>query len=194
MLLSSQTSESEATGVAFALNQRHVTLRDGARVLLRPLKAEDAALYPDFLKDVTPDDLRLRFFSAMRELAPEMIDRLTHYDPAIAMAFIAIDEQTGQMLGVVRLHDDDIGKAGEFAILVRSRLKGHGLGWLLMKQMIAYAKDKGLEVVHGQVLAENLTMLTMCTELGFHGSDDPNERGVKVMTLPLAEVPDLGAH
>ena len=156
---------------------------------MRPLKAEDAALYPDFLKEVTAEDLRLRFFAPMREVSPEMIDKLIHYDPARAMAFIAIEEQTGRMLGVVRLHDDAGGENAEFAILLRSHLKGHGLGWLMMKHMIAYAKDKGLKTVHGQVLAENATMLLMCGELGFHVTDDPAERAVKLVTLPLDEVP-----
>lgn len=64
----------------------------------------------------------------MRDISPEMIDKLTHYDPKRAMAFIAIEEQTGRMLGVVRLHDDPGGEKAEFAILVRSKLKGHGLG------------------------------------------------------------------
>jgi RimJ/RimL family protein N-acetyltransferase len=169
------------------VNERHVTLLDGTSVLLRPLKAEDAALYPDFLKDVTADDLRLRFFAAMREMSPELIDKLVHYDPKRAMAFIAIDEKTGLMLGVVRLHDDPSGDSAEFAILVRSQLKGHGLGWLMMKHMIAFAKDKGLKVVHGQVMAENATMLLMCTELGFHTTND-SERGVKRVTLPLDEI------
>jgi acetyltransferase len=171
------------------LQIRHVTLLDGERVLLRPLTVDDGALYPDFLKDVTADDLRLRFFAAMREVSPEMIDKLIHYNRACAMAFIAIEERTGKMLGVVRLHDDTGGKCAEFAILVRSRLKGHGLGWLMMKHMIACAKEKGLKTVHGQVLTENATMLLMCSELGFHSADDPTERGLKVVTLPLDEVP-----
>jgi RimJ/RimL family protein N-acetyltransferase len=171
------------------LLERHVTLRDGEKVLFRPLKPEDARLYPDFLADVTRDDLRLRFFAAMREVSHELVDKLIHYDPANAMAFIAIEEPTGKMLGVVRLHDDPNGKGAEFAILLRSRLKGHGLGWLMMKHMIAYAKDKGLKTVHGQVLAENSTMLTMCDELGFHVADDAGERGVKYVTLPMDEVP-----
>ncbi len=102
-----------------------------------------------------PDDLRLRYFAAMREVSPELIDKLVHYDPKHAMAFIAIEEASGRMLGVVRLHDDPGGENAEFAIIVRSRLKGHGLGWLLMKHMIAYAKEKGLKTVRGQVLAEN---------------------------------------
>jgi len=169
--------------------ERHVTLRTGEKVHIRPLMVADAALYPNFLADVTREDLRLRFFVVMRELAPAIIDRLVHYDPAVAMAFIAIDEKDGRMLGVVRLHDDASGENGEFAILMRSWLKGHGLGWLMMKHMIAYAKEKGLRSVHGQVLCENTTMLQMCAELGFHSIDDPNEQGVKYVELPLAEVP-----
>ena len=168
--------------------ERHVTLLDGTPVLFRPLKPEDAALYPDFLKEVTPDDLRLRFFAAMREVSDDMIDKLIHYDPAHAMAFIAIEQRNGKMLGVVRLHDQPNGKDAEFAILLRSHLKGHGLGWLMMKHMIAYAKAKGLKTVQGEVLAENSTMLVMCAELGFHSGED-EERGVKQVILPLAEVP-----
>ena len=169
--------------------KQHIKLLDGERVFLRPLKAEDAALYPDFLKEVSVQDLRLRFFSAMRELSTAAIDKLVHYDPAQAMAFIAIEERTGRMLGVVRLHDDADDKNAEFAILVRSRLKGRGLGWLMMKHMIANAKDKGLKTVHGQVLAENATMLAMCGELGFHVHDDMLERGIKRVTLPLDDAP-----
>src|SRR5258707_62538 len=122
--------------------ESHVTMLNGGRALLRPLRVEDGALYPDFLADVTRDDLRLRFFSAMRELSPAAIDKLIHYDPARAMAFVAIDEQTGALLGVVRLHDDPQGDSAEFAILVRSQLKGHGLGWRMMQHMIACAKHK----------------------------------------------------
>lgn len=169
--------------------ERHVTLRTGEKVLIRPLNVADAALYPDFLRDVTAEDLRLRFFAAMREVSAELIDKLIHYDPATAMAFVALDEPSGRLLGVVRLHNDASGENGEFAILTRSHLKGHGLGWLMMKHMIAYAKDKGLKTVRGQVLGENATMLQMCAELGFHSTDDPDERGVKMVELPLAEVP-----
>ncbi len=174
--------------------ERHVVLRDGENVLIRPLRPEDGTLYPDFLVEVTADDLRLRFFAPMREVSHELIDKLTHYDPQHAMAFIAIAEASGKMLGVVRIHDDASGEGGEFAILVRSQLKGHGLGWLLMKHMIAYAQDKRLKTVHGQVLSENSTMLTMCAELGFHVADDPGERGVKVVTLPLEELPALTSY
>ncbi len=126
-----------------ALNEAHLTLRDGTPVLIRRLVAEDAALYPDFLSNVTAEDLRLRFFGPMREVSHELLDKLIHYDPACAMAFIAVDEQSQKMLGVVRLHDDTSGQTAEFAILVRSRLKEHGVGWLLMKHMIEFSKHQG---------------------------------------------------
>lgn len=172
------------------MHTREVTLRDGEKVLLRPLRPEDAELYPDFLTEVSRDDLRLRFFAPMRQLSPAMIDKLVHYDPQKAMAFIAIEKASGRMLGVVRLHDDDGGHGAEFAILLRTRLKGHGLGWLMMKHMIANAKEKRLKTVRGQVLTENATMLLMCEELGFHIADDPLERGVKQVELPLDDVPE----
>jgi acetyltransferase len=157
----------------------HDVLLDGQRVSVRPLRPEDGALYPDFFSEVTAEDRRLRFFGPVAEVSNEMIDRFTHYDPAQAMAFIAIDENTGKMLGVVRLHNDPDGKSAEFAVIVRSPLKGHGLGYLLMRHILDYAEAKGLSAVHGEVLAENTTMLKMCAELGFEVRDELMDRGIK---------------
>jgi acetyltransferase len=167
------------------LQETQVKLLDGTLVIIRPLTVADAALYPDFLHDVTADDLRLRFFAPLRQVSDTLLDKLIHYDPKVAMAFIAIEQETGRVLGVVRLHDDPGGEGGEFAILLRSHLKGHGLGWLMMQHMIAYAQERGLKTVHGDVLAENITMLTMCSELGFDIHDDVLEQGVKRVKLPL---------
>ena len=123
------------------------------------------------MRDVSAEDLRLRFFAHIAELSAEEIEKLSHLDYRHEMAFIALDESTGQMLGLVRLKDELDEKTAEFAILVRSRLKGHGLGWLLMQRVIDYAKEKGLRRVYGDVLTENSTMLQMCAELGFHTQD-----------------------
>jgi len=164
----------------------HDVLADCTRVLTRPLRPEDAALYPEFITHVTLQDSRLRFFVAIRELSDERIAELTQLDYSRAMAFIAIEETDGRMLGVVRLHLDADAEGGEYAVIVRSALKGRGLGWLLMRRIIDYARAIGLERVHGQVLAENTTMLRMCAELGFQISDDPHEKGIKVVTLELA--------
>jgi acetyltransferase len=128
--------------------------------------AQDAALYPDFIARHAAGS-RLRFFVTIRELSEERIAELTQLDYSRAMAFISIDEASGAMLGVVRLRLDADARSGEYAVILRSALKGRGLGWLLMQRIIEYARSIGLERVHGQVLAENTTMLRMCEELGF---------------------------
>jgi len=110
---------------------RHDRLRDGMRIFVRMLRPDDAALYPDFLAAVTAEDMRLRFLAPMRALRRELIGQLTQLDPARAAAFVALDDATGKLLGVARLHYEG-GQDGEYAILVRSRLKGPGLGWFLM--------------------------------------------------------------
>jgi acetyltransferase len=166
--------------------ERHDRMLDGTPVFVRPLKPEDGALYPEFFRSLTPEDLRLRFFAPLRELSQDMIERFTRLDYSRAMAFIAIDETDGKMLGVVRLHYDPGGKtAGEYAVNIRSGLKGKGLGWVLMRRIIEYARSEGLKEIHGEVLNENATMLQMCSELGFHVTDNPMERGVKRVTLNL---------
>jgi GNAT superfamily N-acetyltransferase len=180
-----------AMGVGFESLIHHDVLPDGTRVLMRVLHPDDARYYPEFISHLALDDLRLRFFAAIRELSDDRISELTHLDYERAMAFIAIDETADLMLGVVRLHLDadrqDGDQGGEYAVIVRSALKGHGLGWLLMQRMIDYARGLGLKTVHGQVLAENTTMLRMCRDLGFRISDDPHSKGIKVVTLNLAQ-------
>ena len=152
---------------------------------MRVLRPQDAAYYQEFVAHVTADDMRLRFFSAIKELSEDRISELTHLDYERAMAFIAIDEASDQMLGVVRLHLDEDRQGGEYAVIVRSALKGHGLGYLLMRHMLDYARGKGLETVHGEVLTENTTMLRMAEELGFQARDELLDRGIKRVTLKL---------
>src|SRR5262249_3561950 len=100
-------------------------------------------------------------------------------------ASIAIEETTGRLLGVVRIHADSEYRTAEYAILVRSDLKGHGLGWLLMELMIEYARAEGLQSIRGQVLQENRTMLQMCRQLAFDIAPDPDETSIVIVTLSL---------
>jgi len=88
-------------------------------------------------------------------------------------------------LGVVRLHIDESFEAGEYAVLVRSDLKGHGLGWRLMELIIEYARAAGLRRIEGQVLSENTLMLKMCGELGFEIISEVDDPTVKLVRLNL---------
>jgi acetyltransferase len=169
--------------------ERHVALRDGTRIFVRPIRPEDEHLYARFFAGVTDRDLRLRFFSPVKTSSHAFIARFTQIDYARAMAFIALNESTGEMLGVVRLHADATYESGEYAILVRSDLKGHGLGWLLMQTIIEYARAEGLKTIEGQVLGENTTMTAMCRELGFSVMSDPDDASMCVVKLSIRPSP-----
>jgi acetyltransferase len=89
------------------------------------------------------------------------------------------------MIGVVRIHSDSIYENGEYAILLRSDLKGRGLGWALMQLIIEYARSEGLKAISGDVLAENTVMLAMCRSLGFEVKSDAVEPDVCSVRLTL---------
>jgi len=165
--------------------QRHVEVKDGWRVFVRPLRPEDEPLIHELLRHVSSNDLRLRFFAPMKEFSHEFIARLTQLDYARAMAFVAFDEVTAELVGVVRIHSDSIYETGEYAILLRSDLKGRGLGWALMQLIIEYAKSEGLKAISGDVLKENTVMLDMCRQLGFAVKSDPVEHGLCDVRLVL---------
>lgn len=165
--------------------ERRLTLPDGARVHVRPIRPEDEALYGPFFAAETADDLRLRFFGPVKTFDHAFFSRFTNIDYVKAMALIAIEEASGEMLGVVRLHLNEAGDSGEFAIIVRSDHKSHGLGWQLMRLIIEFARWKGLRAIEGQVLYENKTMLAMCRELGFEIGIDPRNPAVANVRLRL---------
>ena len=172
--------------------ERTVTLRNGRKAFVRPVRPEDEEEFRRFFEKITPEDLRLRFFAPVRDFSHPFLARLTQLDYARAIAFVAFDEQTGEMMGAVRLHADANHETGEYGILLRSDLKGLGLGWILMRLMIEWAKAEGLHEVEGQVLRENTTMLEMCRSLGFSIRIDPDDPELRIVTLPIASIEEPG--
>ena len=166
--------------------ERTIELADGQPALVRPVRPEDDAMFRQFFTHVTDEDLRLRFFQSVRHFSHEFIARLTQLDYARSIALVAIHPQTHEMLGAVRLHADANYEKGEYGILVRSDLKGHGIGWKLMQIMIEYARWLGLKVIEGQVLRENRTMLAMCESLGFTVKLDPDDPTLMNVSLPVS--------
>jgi acetyltransferase len=164
--------------------EQTVHLRDGTAVLVRPVRPEDEPLYPPFLQKITAEDLRLRFFGPIKHFNHAMIARFTQIDYARAMAFVVIDPSSGEMLGVGRVHLLSNSDTAEYAVLVRSDLKGRGLGWMLMQKLIEYARSEGIQELRGEVLSENSTMLRMCAELGFDIGESRDDPSVRIVTLP----------
>jgi len=157
-------------------------LPNGQPVLLRPIRPEDEpALRAAFLK-LTPDDVRMRFFAPLRELSHAFAARLTQIDYNREMALIAVDPASAggatEIWGVARLAADADGERAEFAITVRSDIKGQGLGTLLMRRLVVYAASRGIGDLWGDVLAENRRMLDLMRDMGFAIEPVPGESGI----------------
>ena len=165
--------------------ERHLVLSDGRQIFARPIRPDDEPLFLQMLQHVSAEDLRFRFFDSIKQFTHPFLAKLTQIDYARAMAFIAFDEASGEALGVVRVYSDSIGASGEYAILLRSDLKSHGLGWSLMQMIIEYSRSRGLRQIVGQILQENTVMLSMCRELGFKVKTDAEDRGLCDVTLAL---------
>ncbi|HEV7873223.1 MAG TPA: GNAT family N-acetyltransferase [Enterovirga sp.] len=162
-----------------------LALKDGQRVRVRPIRPQDEALYPGFGACLDPEDVRLRFFSWIKEATHAFIARLTQIDYSREMAFAALHESEETLLGVGRIAADPEMESGEFAILVRSDLKGQGLGWGLMERLIEYGRSVGLKRITGEILRENTTMLRMCAGLGFRLEMSPGDASIVSATLEL---------
>jgi len=163
------------------------------RLTIRPVRPEDAQAHTAFFARLSPQDVRYRFFSAMRELTPEHTVRLTQVDYDREMAFIAVRDATGETVGVSRLACDSDGRSGEFAVIVQADMKGRGLASHLMHRLIDWAKQRGLKQVEGQILADNQPMLAFIRHLGFsihRMADDPE---VMEAILPLADTQSVAA-
>lgn len=164
-----------------------MTLKDGRKLLIRPVRPDDEQIFAHFFEHVTAEDLRLRFFAPVKDFSHRFLAKLTQLDYARAMAFCAIDPDTEELLGVVRLHADADHQTGEYAVMVRSDLKGIGLGWALMRLIIDYARADGIAEIHGEVLKENTSMIGVCEALGFHIVQAEDDPGIVHVTLPVKD-------
>jgi acetyltransferase len=153
----------------------------GRSIQLRPIRPEDEARHRAFLMRLDPQDIRMRTFQARRELAQGELARLTQIDYEREMAFIAVDpagdgDGDAQTLGVVRAMADPDNVQAEFGIIVRSDLKGRGLGQVLLRKMIGYLRSRGTKQLTAWVLAENRAMLELAHAQGFRTEKaDPAE-------------------
>jgi acetyltransferase len=143
---------------------------EDAPLLLRPIRPEDAPQHMAFFKALDPEDIRYRIFMPMRDLRPAQLARLTQIDYDREMAFIATrirHDGQPETLGVARAIADPDNVEAEFAVIVRSDLKGRGLGTLLMSKLIGYCRARGTQRLAGTALNHNRRVLNLVSHLGF---------------------------
>jgi acetyltransferase len=167
--------------------EQELEIRDGTRAFLRPIRPEDGPAVHALFGKLAPEDIRLRFFTPMKTLPAPLAARLTQIDYDREMALIATDAPgpEAEILGVVRIACDPDNERAEFAVLVRSDVKGRGLGYALMNSIIDYARHRGVGEIFGDVLRENGPMLNLCRDLGFTAEANDDDPGIVRMSLRL---------
>jgi acetyltransferase len=160
----------------------------GRQLLLRPIRPEDETQHLAFLKRLDPEDLRMRIFYSRRTIERSELARLTQIDYERETAILAVANSADgeeETLGVVRAVADPDNATAEFGIIIRSDLKGLGLGRLLMHKLIRTLRDQGTERLLATVLPENQRMLTLARELGFVSTGGDVVGGTRALHLDL---------
>ncbi|MCL2896031.1 bifunctional acetate--CoA ligase family protein/GNAT family N-acetyltransferase [Brenneria tiliae] len=165
-----------------------VVLKDRSTCLFRPILPEDEPLLSKFIAKVTKEDLYYRYFSEINEFNHEDLANMTQIDYDREMAFVAIrqSEDGAEIIGVTRAISDPDNTSAEFAVLVRSDLKGLGLGRLLLEKLIGYARLHGLGQLNGITMPHNQGMITLARKLGFK-VDVQLEEGIVTLEFPLKD-------
>lgn len=161
----------------------------GRALTLRPIRPEDEAQHLAFLERLDPQDIRLRIFYSRRSIERSELARLTQIDYEREFAFIAeaaAPDGHPETLGAVRAVTDPDNVEAEFGIIVRSDLKGSGLGALLMDKLLRALREHGTRRVVATVLVENESMLGLARRFGFVEGGANAEEGVRSIALDLA--------
>ncbi|MGQ3675366.1 bifunctional acetate--CoA ligase family protein/GNAT family N-acetyltransferase [Xanthobacter sp. TB0139] len=166
---------------------KELILTDGQGVTLRPIRPEDEPGLVEIVHLSDAQDVRMRFLGSVKDFPHLMAARLSQIDYDREMAFVA-EGRPGELLGVVRIIADPDNEEAEYAVMVRSDMKGKGLGYRLMNEILAHARHRGLKRVFGDVMRENGPMLHMAEDLGFRVF--PGEDGPSVMRVVI----DLTEH
>jgi acetyltransferase len=159
--------------------------RGGERLIVRPIRPEDAEAHRAFFQRLPPEDIRYRFFSPLRELSAEQTARMTQIDYDREMAFIANRASDLATVAVARLAREDDPATAEFAVIVQPDMKGSGVATHLMLRLIDWARSRGISEIFGQVLADNAPMLAFARRMGFAVRHLTGEDDVLEVRLPL---------
>jgi acetyltransferase len=163
-------------------------LADDTSVAVRPIRPEDATIEREFVDDLSAESKYFRFMNHMDKISSLLLARFTQIDYDREMALVVIlGEHTAEasMIGVARYICHPDRRTCEFALTVADDWQKKGIGHRLMERLIAIAQERGVEVMEGDVLAQNSKMLRLCKSLGFHVTQDSEEPEVVILRRAL---------
>jgi GNAT superfamily N-acetyltransferase len=148
---------------------REHTLRDGTRILVRPILPQDKGRLREGLARLSRASRYRRFMSSLDTLSDQQLRYLTEIDYGDHMALVALDpaQPADPGLGVaryIRLPEDPT--AAEAAVVVLDEQQGRGVGTILLEGLAQSARAHGIRRFRGYVLPENAPMVEILRDLG----------------------------
>ena len=145
------------------------SLRDGTRVLIRPLRPEDREFEAEFIERLSPEARRFRFLCDFKEPSKSLLDELMKVDYTHEMAFVALVHDNGHLreIGVSRYATSGDGQQCECAVTVADEWRHRGLASLLMHHLIDVARKNGLRKMFTIEDPANEAMRELAGHLGF---------------------------
>jgi acetyltransferase len=162
--------------------------RDGVEIVVRPIRPEDAQIEQTFVDGLSAESKYFRFMYRMGDISPVMLARFTQIDYDREMALVAVENEgtdEARLLGVARYVSNPDGQSCEFALTVADDMQKKGIGRQLMQMLMNVARDRGLSIMEGDVLAENRKMRRLCEKLGFRVARNPNDPEVLLVRRHL---------
>lgn len=161
---------------------KEMEIKDGIKIIVRPIKAEDETLIADLLNRCSERTISLRFFQRAIDLRHENLVRFCQIDYDRELAFVGVmkDEKGEKIIGDVRLSRNPDGTDAEMAILVEDSMQGKGVGKALCSYAIEVARDLGVKRIWMDILKINTYMLGLSDRLGFKRYQS-DEDSVKVL-------------
>jgi len=165
------------------------SLRDGARVTIRPIRAQDIGIERNFVNGLSVESRYFRFLHTLRELDEPTLVRLTDIDYDHEMALIAVvcENSLEVQVGVARYVVGSSGRDCEFAVAIADNWQGKGIGMRLMVSLMRAARSRGLETMEGFVLHGNHGMLALAGALGFRTESVPGDASTRRVVRDLRQ-------
>jgi len=161
------------------------TARSGLAFRVRPVSIEDKPALSAFFGRLTPEDLRYRFLTAIREVSHERLTEMIAVDHDWTENFVALDVEGGEIIASAMLAADAKRERGEVAIAIRSDLKRQGIGTLLMGHVCRYAEYLDITCLESIASRDNCALIELERRLGFTSRAVQGDPGLLLLQRKL---------
>ncbi|BAV63244.1 GNAT family N-acetyltransferase [Sphingobium cloacae] len=151
-----------------------LTTGTGLRLHVRPADAADEAALETFFENVTLEDLRFRFLSAVQHVGHDQITAMLRTDREQTVTLLAYEESAA-LVGVAMLAADVQGETAEVAVSVHRDRKAQGIGWSLLRHVALLARARGILRLQSIESRDNHAAIEVERDLGFTARACPGD-------------------